>query len=138
MKNILPLLASILLIGTSLGAQSQGRISIEYEAGVETLVNKFVELNKATEFISGWRIQLLATTDRVRMEDALRNFRFLYPHVPVDWVHSKPYYKIRAGAFARKQDAIRLLYILKQDYPAAYPAQDDHIRPEELLLSSLN
>ncbi|RMF29825.1 MAG: SPOR domain-containing protein [Bacteroidetes bacterium] len=138
MKNILPLLAITCLALSGLGAQTQGRIHIEYEAGVEPLVKKFVELNKATEFINGWRIQLLATTDRVRMEDALRNFKFLYPHVPVDWVHSKPYYKIRAGAFARKQDAIRLLYLLKQDYPAAYPAQDDRIRPEELLLSSLN
>ena len=83
--------------------------------------------------MSGWRIQILATTDRQNMESALRQFRNLYPSIPVDWLHTKPYYKVRAGAFTTKRDALRTLYILKADYPGAYPVQDNQIKPEELL-----
>lgn len=75
----------------------------------------------------------MATTDRQRMENALGQFQALYPWVASSWVHTKPYYKIRAGAFASKRDALRTLYLLKRDYPAAYPIQDIEIKPEELL-----
>ncbi len=96
-------------------------------------MDKFVEQNKSQTSVKGWRIQILATNDRQRMETALRQFGNLYPSIPVDWLHAKPYYKVRAGAFATKRDALRTLYILKQDYPGAYPVQDNEIKPEELL-----
>lgn len=113
--------------------QAQGAVNETVEPQVARLMQRFVNLNHSTSTVSGWRIQILATTDRQRMEQALRKFESLYPSVPADWVHSKPYYKIRAGAFATKRDALRTLYILKQDYPAAYPVQDSEIRPGELL-----
>ena len=103
------------------------------EPKVGQLMQHFVEQNKSKTTVAGWRIQILATTDRQNMEAALRRFQNLYPSIPVDWLHAKPYYKIRAGAFATKREALRILYILKSDYPGAYPVQDNKIRPEELL-----
>lgn len=96
-------------------------------------MQRFADSNKSKTNVNGWRIQLLATTDRQNMESSLRRFENLYPSIPVDWLHAKPYYKVRVGAFATKRDALRTLYILKEDYPGAYPVQDTKIRPEELL-----
>lgn len=130
MKN---LFLFLLLSFAFTNAQAQGSVTETLEPQVERLMQRFVNNNRSQETVDGWRIQILATTDRQRMEQALRKFENLYPSVPADWVHAKPYYKVRAGAFATKSDALRTLYILKQDYPAAYTVQDDKIRPEELL-----
>lgn len=127
------LLFFILLVFSLGNAQAQGSINETLEPQVERLVKRFVSKNKNQSMVDGWRIQILATSDRQRMEQALRKFGDLYPSVPADWIHAKPYYKVRAGAFATKRDALRTLYILKENYPAAYPIQDDKIRPDELL-----
>ena len=112
---------------------AQGNVRETVDPQVAQLMKRFVETNKATTTLSGWRIQILATSDRQRMENSLQQFRALYPSVPADWVHAKPYYKIRAGAYATKRDALPTLYLLKRDFPAAYPIQDNTIKPEELL-----
>ncbi len=126
-------LCSVLFLASLSAVQAQGVVSEKVEPNIASLMTRFVESNKATTTVKGWRIQILATTDRQRMEDALRQFASLYPSIPSDWSHTKPYYKVRAGAFASKREALRTLYILKRDYPTAYPVQDDQIKPEELL-----
>ena len=108
-------------------------VSETVEAKVSQLMQRFIDKNKAQTTVKGWRIQLMATNDRQNMENALRRFENLYPSIPVDWLHAKPYYKIRAGSFTTKREALRTLYILRSDYPGAYPVQDNNIRPEELL-----
>jgi hypothetical protein len=113
--------------------QLNAQVSVKAEGRIDELMNTYVEINKSTTFVSGWRIQLMATTDRQRMEAALQQFRALYPSITIDWVHVSPYFKLRAGAYANKLDAMRILYILKKDYPSAYPAVDNNIRPAELL-----
>ena len=100
---------------------------------ITQLVDKFVEINKANSDIEGWRIQILATTDRQRMENVRQTFQYRYPNIPIDWQHQKPYYKLRAGAFATKLEALRLKYILDAEYPGTYPVKDDKIKPSELI-----
>lgn len=117
----------------SFAAKGQGVVSFSSDAKISKMMDRFIEINKATTTIDGWRIQLLASTDRQKVESAKFQFQSFYPNISVDWTHSRPYYKLRAGAFATKLDAIRMLYVLKQDYPTAYPTRDNTIRPEELV-----
>ena len=126
-------LSACLLIALVAAVQAQGNIAEKVDPKVADLMKRFVENNKSTTTLSGWRIQILATTDRQRMEDAVRSFESLYPNIPVDWVHAKPYYKVRAGAFTSKRDALATQYVLKGDYPTAYPVPDNAIKPEELI-----
>jgi hypothetical protein len=130
MKKNLFLLVFLFGAAITINAQS---VTEKVDTRVGQLMERFINQNKSTTTVNGWRIQILATTDRQNMETSLRKFGNLYPSVPVDWLHTKPYYKVRAGAFATKRDALRTLYILKEDYPGAYPVQDNKIRPEELL-----
>ena len=113
--------------------QAQGNITEKVDPAIASLMKRYVDSNKSTKTISGWRIQILATTDRQRIESALSKFSSQYPNIPADWVQSKPYYKLRAGAYTSKQDAIAAQYLLKNDYPTAYPVQDNEIKPEELI-----
>lgn len=99
---------------------------------ITQLVDRHIELNRSTPTIDGWRIQLFATTDRSKLEGAKSTFINRYPNIPIDWVHASPWYRLRAGAYATKLDATRMLNSLKIYYPDAYLAQDK-IKPSELL-----
>lgn len=115
-------------------ANSQAQnITINEDPNISSMMSRMVQLNWLQENVDGWRIQILATTDRIKMEDVKREFLGRYPNIPINWVHSKPYYKLQAGAFATKLEAIRLLHELKQTYPSAYPAKDQNINPRELV-----
>ena len=129
MKKIIVTLATLLLI-TSFGISQN--INIKETPGITQLVEKHIELNRATLTIDGWRIQLFATTDRSKLEGARGTFINRYPNMPVDWVHASPWYRLRAGAFATKLEATRTLNSLKIYYPDAYLAKDK-IKTSELL-----
>ena len=109
-------------------------IIVNETSAITQLVEKHIELNRATSTINGWRIQLFATTDRSKLEGARGTFINRYPNIPVDWVHASPWYRLRAGAFATKLDATRMLNSLKIYYPDAYLAKDK-IKTSELLYS---
>lgn len=131
MKQLLLFL--LILFSSLTGGFAQAKVALNVPFQIKQMVEKYVEVQKATPTVTGWRIQLLATTDRQEMESTLYQFRILYPYIKADWEHEKPYYKIRVGAFQSKLDAYRILYLIKQDYPSAYPAIDQSIRPEEFL-----
>ena len=129
MKNFLLVLFLICSLSFSIDAQS---VTISEDATISRMVGRSVQINRSKGRISGWRIQLIATTNRSKVENEKRKFIRNYPFVHVDWTHSKPYYKLRAGAFQSKLDAARLLYRIRKDYPSAYPAKDN-IAPRELV-----
>lgn len=120
--------ASLMLAAVDLPGQN---ININEPPAVAAMMDKFEARSRAKPEVEGWRIQLIATTDRQKVEDEKRRFQSLYPNIRADWVHSKPYYKLQAGAFATRLEALRMLKYLRRDFPGAYPAMDK-IKPEEL------
>ncbi len=130
MKKLISTVALAIVFGSFADAQN---VSIKEDFPIAKMMETFVTKNKTTHQIDGWRIQIMATTDRQKMEEARSEFLLRYPDINIDWTHSKPYYRLRAGAFIAKLDAIRLLYQLKEHYPSAYPAKDNNINPQELI-----
>ena len=61
----------------------------------------------------------MATANRRKVEEEEAKFIAMYPTIAVFWEHSKPYYKLKAGAFASKLDATHVLKELKDTYPSA-------------------
>ena len=123
-------LCLIITTATITTAQS---IQIKEDPLITQMMSKFIESNKAQPTVEGWRIEILATTNRQEMESAMQTFRYRYPELAVDWFHDSPYFKLRVGAFATKIEATRMLHILKKDYPGAYRVLDNKMKPEELL-----
>lgn len=131
MKKIV--LLFILMISLGAGAlKAQSSIVVQPDADVAKLLNAFVEVNAAENKVEGWRVQILATTDRQRLEAVQADFKLNYPSIPVDWVHTKPYYKLRAGAFQTKQEAERLKYTLGRQFDGVYLVKDN-VSESELL-----
>ena len=119
-----------LFAGTALTAQST--VVVTEDPQVDALTELFQRSNQATTKVDGWRVQILATTDRARLETVETDFKVNYPNIPVDWVHAKPYYKLRAGAFLTKQEAERLRYTLSRQFEGVYLVKAD-VNESELM-----
>jgi len=124
-------MAAILAIGFS-SLLAQGSVEVTADASVSRLLNAFMQTNEETTTVQGWRVQILATTDRQRLEAVESRFERQYPSVPVDWVHTSPYYKLRAGAFLTKLEAERLKFSLSRDFEGVYLVRDE-VEESELL-----
>jgi uncharacterized protein Veg len=60
---------------------AQGRVEVNEEQEIMDLMNSFVDINSRTYTVDGWRIQLMATSDRSKVENAKRRFQTLYPNI---------------------------------------------------------
>jgi len=116
----------------NLGTAQAQEIQINEAPAVTQLCRNWVNSNRAVPRVEGWRAQILSTTDRQQADEARNRFRLAYPEVAADWVHEKPYYKLRAGAFHSRLEAVAFIALLI-DFPGAYPAKDAAIHPRDFL-----
>lgn len=112
---------------------SFAQVQIAEPTEVSNMLLRYSEINKSITKISGWRVLILGTQDRVLVEETKQRFLFRYPNIPADWIHDKPFYNLRAGAFESKLDAQRLLNIIRQEYPNATLTRDNNVKPIELI-----
>ncbi len=114
MKYTLLLIISIFCL-TSGYAQTYNE-----EPRITQMVSAHIQSNRAKMEMPGWRVQIIATRDRAKVEKVRMEFMSRFPDIQSDWEYTEPYYKLRAGAFQSKLDAARLLNTIKEEYPSAY------------------
>jgi len=129
LQNIVGLALAFWLGLSTTNAQE---IQINEDPKVTQLQRNWVNANRANPKIDGWRVQIMASTDRTQVEEGRNRFRQLYPDVPADWVQERPYYKLRVGAFRSKLEALAFSATLLE-YSGAYPARDANIHPRDFL-----
>ena len=120
-------LGFLLLISPKADAQ------IIEEASVSDLMERWKLLNMATKEVRGYRVQILASTDRRHVESVQREFERKYPDYPVHFAHNEPYYYLKTGAFIANQKAQGFMKKMAKEYPASLIVTD-MIKGEELLL----
>ncbi len=116
--------------GQYLAAQN---VVINEDYQVAQMINRHIEANKSRSVMDGWRIQILSTSDRSKVEEMKSKFRATFPQYVVDWIHIKPNYKLRAGAFSTKLDAMEALNQIKKAFPSAYTAKVRDMNPREIV-----
>lgn len=126
------LFAILILFSSGIIAFAQD-IQVKEDPLIAQMMERFALINKSSSTIDGWRVQILATPDRQKLESARSVFQYKYPNLAIDWVHTNPWYKLYVGAFATKLDAMRLQYLLKRDYPNAYLVRDNTVKTVELI-----
>ena len=125
----------LLLVLATAPLAVRAQVQIIEHGPFSQMLEAYAEQNRdPSRRLDGFRIQLMATTDRLKLEEAERKFRDAYPNYPVDWRHEPPYYKLRTGAFTERDRATAFLYRIKRQFPSAYPAMVDDIRPSEILV----
>jgi hypothetical protein len=101
-----------------------GRMMAVYAGGIKPTTNVPIPDAPSVRVIDGFRIQLLATTDRRKVDDAMAQFGGRYPGVFSTWSQAAPYYRVRIGGFAARTEATNYLNRIKKDYPDAYIVPD--------------
>ena len=127
MRGILLGLA-LLVTGTLF---SQGVTIVEH-GGIRSLMQQYIQQNQEDVYVQGWRIQIITTNDRRKMEDARAKFRYLYPDMNLSWEHKSPYYLVKVGAYQEKMDLQGFLLDIKRDFPGAIPIMD-RMKKDELI-----
>ena len=110
---------AFLLLAIALPAQE-----IIEEPQITRMMESYQRYNESHQEVRGWRIQILATTDRRQMESARGKFRARYPAYKLEFTHRNPYYNLKTGAFLTRQEARPLLKKLQRDYPGAFLVSD--------------
>ncbi|HMG15989.1 MAG TPA: SPOR domain-containing protein [Saprospiraceae bacterium] len=105
---------------------SKAQVVIKEDPDVNHLMNRFIESNRAPDkTLGGYRIQVVATVDRRKLESSKKAIQSDFPQYPISTVYNDPYYKLRLGAFMNKNEAQAALNKVKIKYPGAYLAQDN-------------
>lgn len=117
MKQLFILIAFV-CIGQS--TMAQGVINVTQDPAIESALQRHKEINRSMVKMSGWCVQLMASSDRDKVMQLKRQFLETNPGVPIDWDYERPFFKLKAGAFRDKIDVARLLYLIKKQHTGAY------------------
>jgi hypothetical protein len=130
---MLKIIVALLLAAWLSGPLPAQDIQVNEPPRVTDLMKAWQNANRSQARVSGWRVQILSTNDRSIADAARNRFRGEYPDLPAEWVHERPYYKLRVGAFRTRAEAMQLIADLSATYPGCYPAQDPAIHPRDFL-----
>jgi hypothetical protein len=122
----------VLLYSTLSSFSLQGQVIIESEE-VSALIKSYALSNKQSDYINGWRIQIIATTDRLALENTKIKFQQSYPDIPIQVIHNRPYYHLRVGAFFDKKEAVLTKYFFRKTYPGAIEIIDNKLTLDMVL-----
>ena len=111
---------------------SAQEVQINEDPKITQLSKVWTNNNRSTPHIDGWRVQIMASTDRVQVDAGRKKFRTEYPEVAAEWILEKPFYKLRVGAFHTKQEALSFISELI-GWAGAYPTKDANIHPRDFL-----
>ena len=87
-------------------------------------MEQYISLGQEQTEIDGWRIKLVSTTDRRKMEGARYTFQATFPEIKAYSKYENPYYSLTAGAFETRFDLEPLLVKIKAILPEAIPFRD--------------
>ena len=124
----------IIVFGLLLGFQgfAQGTVNVSTSATITQMMDQFTSTNKAESTIKGWRIQIITTNNRRKMEAARTKFSSMYPDIDVKWNHVAPYYRVKVGAYESKMQLMGFLLELKKEFPGVIPVMDN-VNKSELI-----
>ena len=124
MKKILLIIFLIPLFAASQDATSfnleDKKISINQQ-GIDALVRKYKAILISTGGVQGWRLQIKFTSKRENILPYQMKFSRLHPQIPVKIIFDSPYYKLSAGNFRTKNEALKIKHEITKNFPGSHP-----------------
>ena len=111
-----------------------GRLQIHQPAELDSLIHRHILANQNLSRVNnhlgmeGFRIQIFSSNNRNAREESNRiNAAFIsrYPNIASHQLYAEPaYFRIRVGDFRTRTEAVKLLQMLRREYPSAYIVPD--------------
>jgi hypothetical protein len=102
---------------------------INSDARVDTLIQIHREESTRKGGIDGFRVQIFQGTKDAAYQ-AKAKFISTYENIKVYVLFQSPDFKVRIGDFRTKSEAIKLKYLIKNEFPAGYIIEDIISLPE--------
>ncbi|OFX90328.1 MAG: hypothetical protein A2W99_08270 [Bacteroidetes bacterium GWF2_33_16] len=100
-----------------------GNVVIYQDDRLNKIVWKHVSQNKEFNGVQGFRIRIfsdLGQAAREKSQDANAKFNELFPEISVYREYDSPYFKVYAGDYRTKNDAIKDFKRIKTYFPSAF------------------
>ncbi|WP_372776289.1 hypothetical protein [Mangrovibacterium sp.] len=113
--------------GTSAGENILNRINVQQDARVDSLLKIHVEMNKRSQGVDGYRVEIFFKSGVVARESAMKvrtEFLRVYPDIPAYMTFQSPNFKIRVGDCRTKSDALIVKERIIKNYPNAFIVSD--------------
>jgi len=122
MKNLFLLF----FLGISLTAFSQpmGRVEVVADPRLEKMEQSFIKNNKRDQENDGFRIQVSQATERAGILKMQADLTKKYPEMKWYVEFQQPYFRLRAGDFRNRFEALGSVALLKKEFPQAYLVAD--------------
>jgi hypothetical protein len=91
------------------------------QQGIDELVDKYKTILKNTGGIEGWRIQIKFKAKKEEILPYQIKFTNLYPAIPAYITFDSPYYKLTAGNFRIRNEALKIKHQISKSFPGAHP-----------------
>ena len=124
MKRLLIFLFLIPLVAftqSKTNSDSEGEKMAVNQKKINHLVKKYKKILKSTGGAEGWRLQIKFTSKREDILPYQRRFTSLYPKIPAKIIFDSPYYKLAAGNFRTKNEALKIKNEIRKNFPGAHP-----------------
>ena len=124
MKKLLIILLLIPLLGltqTDTTFDSETQIISVNKEGINDLVKKYKAILNNKDEVNGWRLQIKFTSKREDIIPYKVRFINLYPNIPAQITFESPYYKLLAGNFRTKNEALKIKNLINKRFPGAHP-----------------
>ena len=105
-------------------------IQVTEHGSIRTVMDQYINQNRSNPKVEGWRIQIISTDDRRKMESFKEKFEQSYPGMFLEWEHRNPWYLVKVGAFKTKLELQAFIQELKDDFPQAIPVKDQVSKAE--------
>ena len=128
--KLLRYISAILFITIAYNMDAQ--VTVVEDDQVSLMLRNYQSNERAETTIKGYRIQIITTPDRRKMESARAKFKGMYPNVDMEWNHISPYYQVSVGAYETKMDLMDFMIDIKRDFRNAIPVVSD-IEKNELI-----
>ena len=84
------------------------------------LLNKYEKKLLKTNGIIGWRVQIKFASKREEIHPYQIKFKKLFPEIPVQIIFDSPYYKLTAGNFRTRNEALKVKDLISPKFPGAH------------------
>ena len=97
------------------------KIMMFNQIGINKLVDKYKRKLKNKHGFDAWRLQIKFTSKREDILPHQVKFTNLYPEIPTQITFDSPYYKLTAGNFRTKNEALKTKHTISNNFPGAHP-----------------
>lgn len=115
--------------------EDEGILRVTEASSVRQLLDHRKSLNyQRDRKIKAWSVQIYLGRDKYEATKMVNNAKLRLRNVTqkVDWFYEAPYYRIYAGGFYTKLEAMSLLNQILPQYPSAIIFKNAEVRPLDL------